>query len=90
MSKALKEALTGAAALEIALTTAKTVADDIITKYGLDIEATDAGRQRVKFLVTFNRNPIFEKEFWASLDEFRPRLMGAVRSLQHQELVSFR
>ena len=90
VSKAIKEALTEAAALEIALTTAKTVADDIITRYGLDIEATDAGRQRVKFLVTFSKNPIFEKEFWASLDEFRPRLMGAVRSLQHQELISFR
>ena len=90
VSKAIKEALTEAAALEIALTTAKTVADDIITRYGLDIEATDAGSQRVKFLVTFSRNPIFEKEFWASLDDFRPRLMDAVRSLQHQEMMSFR
>lgn len=88
--KAIREALAEAAALEIALTTVKTVADDIITRYGLDIEATDAGRQRVKFLVTFSRNPIFEKELWASLDEFRPRLMGAVRSLQHQEVISFR
>jgi hypothetical protein len=90
VSKAIREALAEAVALEIALTTAKTVADDIITRYGLDIVATDAGSQRVKFLVTFSRNPIFEKEFWASLDDFRPRLMDAVRSLQHQEMMSFR
>ena len=56
VSKAIKEALTEAAALEIALTTAKTVADDIITRYGLDIEATDAGSQRVKFTVNFSRS----------------------------------
>lgn len=90
VSKAIKEALAEAVVLEIALTTVRTVADDIITRYGLDIEATDAGRHRVRFLVTFSRNPIFEKEFWASLDEIRPRLMDAVRSLQHQELISFR
>lgn len=90
VSKAIREALEEAVALEIALTTARTVADDIITRFGLDIEATDAGNQRVKFLVTFSRNPIFEKEFWASLDELRPKLMGAVRSLQQQELMSFR
>lgn len=89
VSKAIREALAEAVALEIVLTTAKTMADDIITWYKLDIEAIEAGSHRVKFLVTFRRNPIFEKEFWASMDEFRPRLMHAVRSLEHQERMSF-
>lgn len=90
VSKAIKEALAEAAALEIALTTAKTVAGDIITRYGLDIEATDVGIKGVRFEVSPSRDPIFVKRFWASMDELRPRLMDAVRSLQHQEMMSFR
>ena len=76
-------------ALEIALATAQTVAGDIITRYGIDIEATDAGNQRVRYSVSLRRDPFFETEFWASMDEFKLRLMKAVRSLEHQERMSF-
>ena len=89
VSKAIREALAEAVALEIALATAQTVAGDIITRYGIDIEATDAGNQRVRYSVSLRRDPFFETEFWASMDEFKLRLMRAVRSLEHQERMSF-
>ena len=89
VSKAIREALAEAVALEIALATAQTVAGDIITRYGIDIEATDAGNQRVRYSVSLRRDPFFETEFWASMEEFNLRLMKAVRSLEHQERISF-
>ena len=89
VSKAIREALAEAVALEIALATAQTVAGDIITRYGIDIEATDAGNQRVRYSVSLRRDPFLETEFWASMDEFKLRLMRAVRSLEHQERISF-
>lgn len=89
VSKAIREALAEAVALEIALATAQTVAGDIITRYGIDIEATDAGNQRVRYSVSLRRDPFFETEFWASVEEFNLRLMKAVRSLEHREKMSF-
>ena len=87
--RAIREALAESIALEIALTTAKTAAKDIINRHGLEIEATDVGNQRVRYSVSLRRNPLFETRFWASMNELRPRLMGAVRSLEHQEIMSF-
>lgn len=87
---AIREALAESVALEIALTNAKTAAKDIINRHGIEIEATDVGSQRVKYSVSLRRNPLFETRFWASMDELKPRLMCAVRSLEHQEIMSFR
>ena len=79
--KAIREALAESVALAIALAAARRVAGDLISRHGIEIEATDAGKQRVKYTVSFRRDPVHEVVFWASMDELRPRLMSAVRSL---------
>lgn len=89
VTDAIRECNVEAVALDIALATARSIAEDIIKHERINIEANQAGASRIKYTVTFKDDPFVETEFWASFSEFKPRLMRAVKHLQHMRRKSY-
>lgn len=87
---AISECNAEAVALDIALTTARTIAEDIIRQEGIDIEADEAGRGRVHYTITLQRNPVVDTDFWASTVDLKKRLLRAIRHLRHKEYKLYR
>ena len=90
VTDAINECNAEAVAMDIALTTAHSIAKDIIEREGIDIEADQAGRTHVHYRVTLRNNPIIEAGFWSSMDDFRARLLHTARYLHHKEEQLFR
>lgn len=85
VTNAINECNTEAVALDIALTTASALAGDIINREKIEIEANQVGSSRVQYTTTLRDNPLVETVFWATMSEFRPRLLRAVRNLAHKK-----
>ena len=85
VTKAINECQTEVVALDIALTTAKALAEDIISRETIDIEANQVGNSRTQYTISLKNKPFVDTDFWASMDEFRPRLMRAVRYMRIKE-----
>ena len=84
-TNAIHECNAEAVALDIALTTARALADDIINREKIEIRADQAGASRIQYTIQLMDKPFVETEFWASMSEFKPRLLRAVRNLHHKE-----
>ena len=84
-TKAIHECNAEAVALDIALTTARALADDIINREKIEIRADQAGASRIQYTIQLMDKPFVETEFWASMSEFKPRLLRAIRNLHHKE-----
>lgn len=84
VTEAIRECNTEAVALDIALATARSIAEDIIKHERINIEANQAGHSRIQYTISLEDNPFGETDFWASFSEFRPRLMRAVRRLRQK------
>lgn len=82
---AIHECNAEAVALDIALTTARALADDIINREKIEIRADQAGASRIQYTIQLMDKPFVETEFWASMSEFKPRLLRAIRNLHHKE-----
>lgn len=84
-TNAIHECNAEAVALDIALTTARALADDIINREKIEIRADQAGASRIQYTIQLMDKPFVETEFWASMSEFKPRLLRAIRNLHHKE-----
>ena len=84
-TNAIHECNAEAVALDIALTTARALADDIINREKIEIRADQAGASRIQYTIQLMDKPFVETEFWASMIEFKPRLLRAIRNLHHKE-----
>ena len=84
-TSAIHECNAEAVALDIALTTARALADDIINDEKIEIRADQAGASRIQYTIQLMDKPFVETEFWASMSEFKPRLLRAIRNLHHKE-----
>lgn len=84
-TSAIHECNAEAVALDIALTTARALADDIINGEKIEIRADQAGASRIQYTIQLMNKPFVETEFWASMSEFKPRLLRAIRNLHHKE-----
>ena len=84
-TNAIHECNAEAVALDIALTTARALADDIINGEKIEIRADQAGASRIQYTIQLMDKPFVETEFWASMSEFKPRLLRAIRYLHHKE-----
>lgn len=84
-TNAIHECKAEAIALDIALTTARALADDIINREKIEIRADQAGASRIQYTIQLMDKPFVETEFWASMSEFKPRLLRAIRNLHHKE-----
>lgn len=84
-TNAIHECNAEAVARDIALTTARALADDIINREKIEIRADQAGASRIQYTIQLMDKPFVETEFWASMSEFKPRLLRAVRNLHHKE-----
>ena len=84
-TSAIHECNAEAVALDIALTTARALADDIINGEKIEIRADQAGASRIQYTIQLMDKPFVETEFWASMSEFKPRLLRAIRNLHHKE-----
>ena len=84
-TNAIHECNAEAVALDIALTTARALADDIINDEKIEIRADQAGASRIQYTIQLMDKPFVETEFWASMIEFKPRLLRAIRNLHHKE-----
>ena len=84
-TNAIHECNAEAVALDIALTTARALADDIINGEKIEIRADQAGASRIQYTIQLMDKPFVETEFWASMSEFKPRLLRAIRNLHHKE-----
>lgn len=84
-TNAIHECNAEAIALDIALTTARALADDIINREKIEIRADQAGASRIQYTIQLMDKPFVETEFWASMSEFKPRLLRAIRNLHHKE-----
>ena len=84
-TSAIHECNAEAVALDIALTTARALADDIINGEKIEIRADQAGASRIQYTIQLVDKPFVETEFWASMSEFKPRLLRAIRNLHHKE-----
>lgn len=84
-TNAIHECNAEAVALDIALTTARASADDIINREKIEIRADQAGASRIQYTIQLMDKPFVETEFWASMIEFKPRLLRAIRNLHHKE-----
>ena len=84
VTEAIRECNTEAVALDIALATARSIAEDIIKHERINIEANQAGHSRIQYTISLEDNPFGETDFWASFSEFRPRLTRAVRRLRQK------
>ena len=84
-TSAIHECNAEAVALDIALTTARALADDIINREKIEIRADQAGASRIQYTIQLMDKPFVETEFWASMSEFKPRLLRAIRNLHHKE-----
>ena len=84
-TNAIHECNAEAVALDIALTTARALADDIINREKIEIRAVQAGASRIQYTIQLMDKPFVETEFWASMSEFKPRLLRAIRNLHHKE-----
>ena len=84
-TNAIHECNAEAVALDIALTTARALADDIINREKIEIRADQAGASRIQYSIQLMDKPFVETEFWASMSEFKPRLLRAIRNLHHKE-----
>lgn len=85
VTNAINECNAEAVALDIALTTARALADDIINREKIEIHADQVGASRIQYTILLMDKPFVETEFWASMSEFKPRLLRAVRNLHHKE-----
>jgi hypothetical protein len=84
-TNAIHECNAEGVALDIALTTARALADDIINREKIEIRADQAGASRIQYTIQLMDKPFVETEFWASMSEFKPRLLRAIRNLHHKE-----
>ena len=84
-TNAIHECNAEAVALDIALTTARALADDLINREKIEIRADQAGASRIQYTIQLMDKPFVETEFWASMSEFKPRLLRAIRNLHHKE-----
>lgn len=84
-TSAIHECNAEAVALDIAVTTARALADDIINGEKIEIRADQAGASRIQYTIQLMDKPFVETEFWASMSEFKPRLLRAIRNLHHKE-----
>ena len=84
-TNAIHECNAEAVALDIALTTARALADNIINREKIEIRADQAGASRIQYTIQLMDKPFVETEFWASMSEFKPRLLRAIRNLHHKE-----
>ena len=84
-TNAIHECNAEAVALDIALTTARALADDLINREKIEIRADQAGASRIQYTIQLMDKPFVETEFWASMIEFKPRLLRAIRNLHHKE-----
>ena len=84
-TNAIHECNAEAVALDIALTTARALADDLINREKIEIRADQAGASRIQYTIQLMDKPSVETEFWASMSEFKPRLLRAIRNLHHKE-----
>ena len=82
--RAIHECRREEVARKIATASAEAVAGEILKQEGMQIDAVQVGTHRVKYSV-MTRNQIFDVEFWANIDEFKPRLQRAIRHLRHIE-----
>ena len=85
-TNAIHECNAEAVALDIALTTARALADDLINREKIEIRADQAGASRIQYTIQLMDKPFVETEFWASMSEFKPRLLRAIRNLHHKEI----
>lgn len=88
VAKAINECRRDEIAIRIAAASAEAIAGDILKREDVMIDALQVGTHRVKYSV-MTRNQIFDADFWASSDEFKPRLLRAIRHLRHKERLSF-
>ena len=84
-TNAIHECNAEAVALDIALTTARALADDLINREKIESRADQAGASRIQYTIQLMDKPFVETEFWASMSEFKPRLLRAIRNLHHKE-----
>jgi hypothetical protein len=84
VTKAINECRREEVAIKIASASAEAVAGAILRKENMQIDAVQVGTHRVKYSV-MTLNQIHDVDFWASTDEFKPRLLRAIRRLRHKE-----
>lgn len=82
---AINECNAEAVALEMVLASARSLAENVIMREGIALEADQVGTTRAHYIITLKHNPLIEVSFWATIEEFRPRLSNAIRSLHHRE-----
>ena len=84
VTKAINECRREEVAIKIASASAEAVAGAILRKENMQIDAVQVGTHRVKYSV-MTVNQIHDVDFWASTEEFKPRLLRAIRRLRHKE-----